>query len=276
MNVFDFEAVRSDGTVQQLGEYRGRVLLIVNTATRCGFTPQLEGLEKLHAAFRDQGFAVLGFPCNQFAGQAPETDEDIGAFCRLKYGVSFPTFAKVAVNGRKAHPLFKHLKKRPARGRSTSSNGTSPSFSSAETASPSSGFRRRRRPKPWKRTYGNGCNESFRDEAIRFFGPCSRPPVACIRQMTPSAPNFDRIRARLPAPPISRSATPAARRIRLRRLLPPASLSTLRSVRGACRKRAATAPARSHLPASPPSRPIAGGRRHSAPSSRGRLPAPRR
>lgn len=112
MNVFDFEAVRSDGTVQQLGEYRGRVLLIVNTATRCGFTPQLEGLEKLHAAFRDQGFAVLGFPCNQFAGQAPETDEDIGAFCRLKYGVSFPTFAKVAVNGRKAHPLFKHLKKK--------------------------------------------------------------------------------------------------------------------------------------------------------------------
>jgi len=112
MNVHDFEAARPDGTVQKLSDYRGRVLLIVNTATRCGLTPQLEGLEKLYETYRDRGFVVLGFPCNQFASQSPEPDAEIEAFCRLKYGVSFPTFAKVDVNGRNAHPLFKHLKRK--------------------------------------------------------------------------------------------------------------------------------------------------------------------
>jgi len=111
MNVCDFEAVRADGTVQKLSDCRGMVLLIVNIATRCGLTPQLEGLEKLHETYRDRGFSVLGFPCNQFAGQSPESDGEIERFCRLKYGVSFPTFAKVDVNGRNAHPLFKYLKR---------------------------------------------------------------------------------------------------------------------------------------------------------------------
>jgi glutathione peroxidase len=111
MNVYDFEAARIDGTVQPLSDFRGQVLLIVNTATRCGLTPQLEGLENLYAKYRDRGFAVLGFPCNQFMRQSPESDEEIGTFCRVKYGTTFPTFAKIDVNGRNAHPLFKHLKK---------------------------------------------------------------------------------------------------------------------------------------------------------------------
>lgn len=111
MNVFDFSAERADGTIQPLADYRGQVLLIVNTATRCGFTPQLDGLEQLHARYRERGFAVLGFPCNQFGRQAPESDADIDAFCRLQYGTTFPTFAKIDVNGKGAHPLFQHLKK---------------------------------------------------------------------------------------------------------------------------------------------------------------------
>jgi len=111
MNVFDFEAERIDGRVQPLAEYKGRVLLIVNTASRCGFTPQLEGLEKLYRKYRDRGFAVLGFPCNQFGRQDPGTNSEINQFCHVNYGVTFPMFAKIKVNGREAHPLYRHLKK---------------------------------------------------------------------------------------------------------------------------------------------------------------------
>lgn len=111
MSVYEFEAARPDGTVQSLADYRGQVLLIVNTATHCGFTPQLEGLQRLYARYRDRGFSVLAFPCNQFARQTPESDSEIGNICRLRYGTEFPTFSKINVNGKNAHPLFRHLKK---------------------------------------------------------------------------------------------------------------------------------------------------------------------
>ena len=108
--IYDFTVATVDGGAQHLADYRGEVLLVVNTATRCGFTPQLEGLEALQRAHHGQGFDVLGFPCNQFASQAPESDGEIADFCRLSYGVDFPTFAKVDVNGKDADPLFVWLR----------------------------------------------------------------------------------------------------------------------------------------------------------------------
>jgi glutathione peroxidase len=110
MNVFDFQATSLDGKPVDLAQYRGKVLLIVNTASACGFTPQYQGLELLQRRYQDQGVEVLGFPCNQFGGQEPGTEAEIGAFCEKNYGVSFPMFAKVEVNGDGAHPLFRHLK----------------------------------------------------------------------------------------------------------------------------------------------------------------------
>ena len=112
MNVFDFQATSLDGKPVDLGQYRGKVLLIVNTASECGFTPQYKGLETVYRELhgRGPGFEVLGFPCNQFGKQEPGTDAEIGAFCDKNYGVSFPMFAKVEVNGDNAHPLWKHLK----------------------------------------------------------------------------------------------------------------------------------------------------------------------
>lgn len=108
--VFDFEAESLAGEAVDLGRYRGQVLLIVNTASACGFTPQYKGLEEVYRQFQDQGVVVLGFPCNQFGAQEPGSADEIGAFCEKNYGVSFPLFAKVDVNGDDAHPLFKHLK----------------------------------------------------------------------------------------------------------------------------------------------------------------------
>ena len=112
MNVFDFQATSLDGKPVDLAQYRGKVVLIVNTASKCGFTPQYQGLETVYRELhgRGPGFEVLGFPCNQFGSQEPGTEEEIGAFCEKNYGVSFPMFAKVDVNGDAAHPLFKHLK----------------------------------------------------------------------------------------------------------------------------------------------------------------------
>ena len=109
MNTFDFEATGISGTPVDLAQYKGKVLLIVNTASECGFTPQFEGLEKLHQEYADQGLVVLGFPCNQFGNQDPGSDEEIGQFCRANYGVTFPMFAKVDVNGDHAHPLYRWL-----------------------------------------------------------------------------------------------------------------------------------------------------------------------
>jgi glutathione peroxidase len=105
----DFKATRLDGTEEDLGTYDGKVVLVVNTASECGFTPQYEGLEKLYEQYADQGLVVLGFPCNQFGGQEPGTASEIGAFCQKNYGVTFPMFDKVDVNGDDAHPLFRWL-----------------------------------------------------------------------------------------------------------------------------------------------------------------------
>jgi len=110
-DIYEFEVQTITGDKVQLGSYENQVMLIVNTASKCGFTPQYEGLETLYKKYQDQGFAVLGFPCNQFGGQEPGSESDIAEFCQLNYGVSFPMFAKIDVNGNDADPLFKYLKK---------------------------------------------------------------------------------------------------------------------------------------------------------------------
>ncbi len=109
-SAFDFAAASLAGDKVGLDRYRGRVLLVVNTASACGFTPQYAELEHLFRAYRERGLEVLGFPCNQFGHQEPGSDADIGAFCQRNYGVSFPMFSKVEVNGPAAHPLFVFLK----------------------------------------------------------------------------------------------------------------------------------------------------------------------
>ncbi len=109
--VYDFTAEKLEGGDQSLADYKGKVLLIVNTASKCGFTPQFEGLEKVYENLKDKGLVVLGFPCNQFASQDPGSNSEIGEFCQRNYGVSFPMFAKIDVNGSDAHPLYKFLSK---------------------------------------------------------------------------------------------------------------------------------------------------------------------
>ncbi len=108
-SIYQFEAELLDGKNQNFADYQGKVLLVVNTASKCGFTPQFSGLEKLYQKYRDQGLLVLGFPCNQFGGQDPGSHEEIGAFCQKNYGVSFPMFAKVNVKGPEAHAIFRYL-----------------------------------------------------------------------------------------------------------------------------------------------------------------------
>jgi glutathione peroxidase len=108
--VYDFTAQSLAGDEVPLKRFEGQALLIVNTASACGFTPQYKGLEQLHRDFAPRGFAVLGFPCNQFGAQEPGDAREIEAFCTSKYDVTFPMFAKIDVNGAKAHPLFDHLK----------------------------------------------------------------------------------------------------------------------------------------------------------------------
>jgi glutathione peroxidase len=108
-SVYDFSAKTIDGKTRRLADYRGKVLLIVNTASKCGFTPQYKGLEALHKQFGKNGFAVLGFPSNQFGAQEPGPESEIAEFCELNYGVTFPLFAKIDVNGDDAHPLYKYL-----------------------------------------------------------------------------------------------------------------------------------------------------------------------
>jgi glutathione peroxidase len=110
-SVYDFSAPLLNGRVLKLSAFKGNVMLIVNTASKCGFTPQYAGLEELYRAYENRGFVVLGFPCNQFGGQEPGTAEEIGAFCQSNYGVSFPVFDKIDVNGSDAHPLYQFLKK---------------------------------------------------------------------------------------------------------------------------------------------------------------------
>jgi glutathione peroxidase len=109
--IYKFKVQTITGEKARLGSYENQVMLIVNTASKCGFTPQYEGLEALYEKYKDQGFVVLGFPCNQFGSQEPGSESDIAEFCQLNYGVSFPMFAKIDVNGDDADPLFKYLKK---------------------------------------------------------------------------------------------------------------------------------------------------------------------
>jgi glutathione peroxidase len=109
-SIYDFSAKAIDGSEVRLDRYRNKVLLIVNTASKCGFTPQYEGLEKLHEELSDRGLAILGFPCNQFGQQEPGNAEEIASFCRLTYDVKFPMFARIEVNGADARPLYTWLK----------------------------------------------------------------------------------------------------------------------------------------------------------------------
>lgn len=110
-SVYDFSAATPGGKKKSLGDYKGKVLLVVNTASKCGLTPQFAGLEELYEKHKDEGFEILGFPCNQFAKQDPGSNDEIMEFCQLNYGVSFPMFGKIEVNGGGTDPLFKHLKK---------------------------------------------------------------------------------------------------------------------------------------------------------------------
>jgi glutathione peroxidase len=108
-SIYDFEAQQIGGKTVPLAQFRGKPLLIVNTASACGFTPQFAGLEELHRRYGDRGLVVLGFPCNQFGAQDPGSDEEIASFCQVNYGVSFPMMTKVDVNGPEAHPLYRWL-----------------------------------------------------------------------------------------------------------------------------------------------------------------------
>lgn len=108
--VYSLSAVLNNGQTRNFSDYQGKVLLIVNTASKCGFTPQYKGLQEIYEKYHDRGFEVLGFPCDQFAGQEPGTDEEIKTFCELNFGVTFPLFKKIEVNGEGAHPLFVFLK----------------------------------------------------------------------------------------------------------------------------------------------------------------------
>jgi glutathione peroxidase len=108
--VYDFSAKLNSGEEKQLADYRGKVLLVVNTASKCGFTPQYKGLEELYKQYGKQGLEILGFPCDQFGHQEPGTNEQIQSFCELNFGVTFPLFSKINVNGVNQHPLYKYLK----------------------------------------------------------------------------------------------------------------------------------------------------------------------
>jgi len=110
MSLYDFSAKLNNGEEKSLADYKGTVLLIVNTASKCGFTPQYKGLQELYAKYRSRGFEILGFPCDQFGHQEPGSDSDIRSFCDLNFGVTFPLFAKIEVNGEGADPIYKFLK----------------------------------------------------------------------------------------------------------------------------------------------------------------------
>ena len=108
--IYDFKALNNKGEEVDMAQYRGKVLMIVNTASKCGFTPQYDGLEALYQKYKEQGLVILGFPCDQFAHQEPGSDEEIAEFCRINHGVTFPLMKKIDVNGENAHPIFEYLK----------------------------------------------------------------------------------------------------------------------------------------------------------------------
>ena len=107
--IYDFKALNNKGAEVEMSQYRGKVLMIVNTASKCGFTPQYDGLEALYQKYKDQGFVILGFPCDQFKHQEPGSDEEIAEFCRINHGVTFPLMKKIDVFGENAHPIFTYL-----------------------------------------------------------------------------------------------------------------------------------------------------------------------
>ncbi|WP_159023311.1 glutathione peroxidase [Formosa sp. L2A11] len=109
-SIYDFSATKLNGQKLDLSEYKGKTIVVVNTASKCGLTPQYEGLENLYNTYKDQGLVVLGFPCNQFGHQEKGTSQDIQEFCQLNYGVSFPMFEKIEVNGKNTHPIYNYLK----------------------------------------------------------------------------------------------------------------------------------------------------------------------
>lgn len=109
MNVYDFKVKARNGEEISLSDYEGKLLLIVNSATHCGFTPQYDALEDMYEKYAAEGFVILDFPCNQFGGQAPGSDDEIASFCEANYGVQYPVFSKLEVNGENAHPLYKYL-----------------------------------------------------------------------------------------------------------------------------------------------------------------------
>lgn len=109
MSFYDFEVTTLRGKEESLSKYKGKVLLVVNTASKCGFTPQYKGLQEMYEKYKDRGFEVLGFPSNQFAGQEPGDNDEIAEYCQVNYGVTFPMFEKIDVKGDEAHPLFKYL-----------------------------------------------------------------------------------------------------------------------------------------------------------------------
>jgi len=110
-NIYDFTVTTMMGLPKSMADYKGKVLLIVNTASKCGFTPQYAGLQELYEKYHDRGLEILGFPCNQFMGQEPGDNAEIQNFCQVNYGVTFPMFSKIDVNGSEAHPLYEYLKK---------------------------------------------------------------------------------------------------------------------------------------------------------------------
>ena len=110
MKFYDFTAKKMNGIEVKMDEYKGKVLLVVNTASKCGFTPQLAELEQMYKDYKDKGFEILGFPCNQFANQDPGSNKEISDFCLINYGVTFTMFEKIDVNGESAHPIYKYLK----------------------------------------------------------------------------------------------------------------------------------------------------------------------
>lgn len=111
MSIYDFKVKTMDGKMQALSDFKGNIILIVNTASKCGFTPQFKELQELYQKFKEEGFVVLGFPSNQFMSQDPGTNEEIKSFCEMNYGVTFPMFAKIDVNGKEADPLYQYLTK---------------------------------------------------------------------------------------------------------------------------------------------------------------------
>ena len=110
MKFYDFTAKKMNGIEVKMDEYKGKVLLVVNTASKCGFTPQLAELEQMYKDYKDKGFEIIGFPCNQFANQDPGSNKEISDFCLINYGVTFTMFEKIDVNGESAHPIYKYLK----------------------------------------------------------------------------------------------------------------------------------------------------------------------